>query len=46
VVFVDHAAEQLPALHQRVQRHEDLLVMIGWPLIAGLVGPVPVGVPA
>jgi len=42
VVLVDHAAEYLPALHRRVQRYDDQLVMIGGPLIAGLVRTVPV----
>jgi len=44
-VLVDHAAEYLPALHRRVQRRDGRLVMIGWPLIPGLVRPVPVIVP-
>ena len=43
VVPVDHAAEHPPALHQRGQRHDDYLVMIGWQLLLpGLVRPVPV----
>ena len=42
IVLVDHAAEHLPTLHRPVQRYEDLIVMIGWPLLAGLMGPVPV----
>jgi hypothetical protein len=33
VVLVDHAAEYPPALHRRVQRHDDHLVMIGWPML-------------
>jgi hypothetical protein len=42
VILVDHAAEYLPALHRCVQGYDDRLVMIGWPLVPGLVGPVPV----
>jgi hypothetical protein len=42
VVLVDHAAEHPPALDRRVQRDDDLLVMIGRPLIPGLVRPMPV----
>ena len=42
VIFVDHAAEDLPAPHRRVRRDDDLPVMIGWPLLPGLVRPVPV----
>src|SRR5438067_164922 len=45
VVLVDHAAEDLPAVHRRVQRYDDLLVMIGRPLLPGLVRTVPVIVP-
>jgi hypothetical protein len=41
VVLVDHAAEHLPALHRRVMRYDDRVVMIGWPLLPGLVRPVP-----
>ena len=41
-VLVDHAAEYLPALHRRVQRHDDRLVMIGRPLIPALVRPMSV----
>jgi hypothetical protein len=37
VVLVDHATEDLPALHRRVQRNDGRLVMIGWPLLPGLV---------
>ncbi len=37
VVLVDQAAEYLPALHRRGQWHDDHLVMIGWPLVPGLV---------
>ncbi len=32
-------------MHRRVQRYDDLLVMIGWPLPSGLVRTVPVIVP-
>lgn len=32
-VLVDHAAEHLPALYRTVQRYDDLLVTIGWPLL-------------
>jgi hypothetical protein len=46
VVLVDHSAEDLPALHKPVQRHDGRLVMIGWPLLPGLVRPVPVIVPS
>jgi hypothetical protein len=45
VVFVDHAAQHLPALYRRGQRHDDHLVMIGRALIPGLVRPVPVVMP-
>ena len=45
VVLIDHAAEYLPALHRRGKRHDDRLVMIGWPLLPGLVRTVPVIVP-
>ena len=31
------AAGQFPAPHQRVKRHDDRLVMFGWPLLPGLV---------
>jgi len=44
VVLVDQAAQDHPALHRR-QWHDDRLVMIGRPLIPGLVWPVPVIVP-
>jgi hypothetical protein len=37
VVLVDHATEDLPVLHRRVQRNDGRLVMIGWPLLPGLV---------
>ena len=45
VVLVDHAAEYPPALHRRIQRHDDHLVMIGWPLLPGLMRPMSVIVP-
>ncbi len=45
VVIADHAAEHPPAPHRRGQRHDDHLVMIGWPLLPGLVRPVPVIAP-
>src|SRR5262249_17303624 len=45
VVFVDHAAEQLPALYRRLERHDGGLVVIGWPLVPRLVWPVPVVMP-
>jgi hypothetical protein len=35
VVFVDHAAEDLPAPHWRIKGHDDWLVMMGWPLLRG-----------
>ena len=35
-------AEDLPALYRRANRHHLLLVMIGWPLLPGLVRTVPV----
>jgi hypothetical protein len=41
-VLVDHAAEHLTALHRRIQWHDDQFVMIGWPLLPGLMGPMPV----
>ena len=37
MVLVDHAAEDFPALHRRGKRHGDWLVVIGWPLLPGLV---------
>ncbi len=45
MVLVDHAAEDFPALHRRGKRHGDWLVVIGWPLLPGLVRPMPVIVP-
>jgi len=37
VVLVDHAAEELAALYWRVQRHDDRPVLVGWPLLPGLM---------
>jgi len=45
VVLVDHAAEYLPAPCRCVQAHDNRFVVIGWPLLPGLVRPVPVIVP-
>jgi hypothetical protein len=45
VILVDDAAEHLPTLYRRVRRYDDRLVMIGWPLMPGLMRPVPVIVP-
>jgi len=45
VVLVDHAAKHLPALHRRVQRYNNRFVMIGWPLLPGLMRPMSVIVP-
>jgi hypothetical protein len=42
VVLVDHAAEHLPPLNWQVQRGSSQAVLIGWSLLAGLVGSVPV----
>lgn len=42
VVLVDRAAEHFLALYQCVQWHDGRLVVIGWPLVPGLVRPVPV----
>jgi len=42
VVLIDHAAEDFPALHLCAERHDDLLVVVGWSLTAGLVRPVAV----
>jgi hypothetical protein len=42
VVLVDHAAEHLPPPNRRVRRNVDLVVLVGWSLLAGLVRPVPV----
>ena len=42
VVLVDHTAEHLQALHRRIKRHDGRLVVIGWPLLPGLMRPVPV----
>jgi hypothetical protein len=45
VVLVDQAAEYLPALHRHVHRYDDRFVMIGWPLLPGLMRPMSVIVP-
>jgi len=42
VVLVDQAAEHLPALHRYGQSHDNRFVMIRWPLLPGLVRPVPI----
>ncbi len=42
VVLVDHAAEYLASLNRQVERNGDLVVVIGWSLLAGLVRAVPV----
>ena len=42
VVLVDHAAKHLATLHRRVKRHDDRLVLAGWPLLPGLMRSVPV----
>src|ERR1039457_3839564 len=42
VVLVDHAAEHLPLLDRQVQRTADLVIPVGWSLLAGLVRAVPV----
>ena len=44
-VLVDDAPEYFPALHRRVQRYDDRFVMIGWPLLPGLMRPMSVIVP-
>ncbi len=41
-VLVDHAAEDFAALYRRVQPYGDRSVMVGWPLLAGLVRTMPV----
>jgi len=46
MVLVDHAAEHLAAAHRGIKQHYDRLVMIRWPLLPGLVRPVPVKCPA
>jgi hypothetical protein len=40
VVLIDHTAQHLAAPRRRVKRRYDQLVVIGWPLLAGLVRPV------
>ena len=42
MVFVDHAAEHLSPTDWCLQRHDDGLTLVGWSLLAGLMGPVPV----
>ena len=42
VVLVDHATEHLAPLNRQVQRNADLIVLVGRPLLAGLVRAVPV----
>jgi hypothetical protein len=37
VVLVDRSAEQLPAANPAFQGHRNVLVLIGWALLAGLV---------
>jgi hypothetical protein len=41
-VLADHAAEHPPAQYRRSQGHDDRLVVIRWPLLPGLMRPVPV----
>src|ERR1022692_4887141 len=42
VVLVNHAAESLPALHGCIERQDDLRVVVGRSLLAGLVRAVTV----
>jgi hypothetical protein len=42
VILVDRAAEHFPAPDWQVQRKAGMVVVVGWSLLAGLVGPVPV----
>jgi len=42
VVLVDHPAEYLPPLDRQVQRNADLVVLVGWSLLTGLMRAVPV----
>jgi hypothetical protein len=42
VILIDEAAEDLSALHRRVQQYDDRPVMAGWLLLPGLVRPVQV----
>jgi hypothetical protein len=42
VVLVDRVTEYFPAPHRCAGRRDDRLVLAGWSLVAGLVGPVPV----
>jgi hypothetical protein len=40
VILIDHAAEHLPPLNWQVQQSVSEVVLVGWSLLAGLVGPV------
>jgi hypothetical protein len=40
VVLVDHAAEHLAALHPPPERHDDRLVIVGWPLVPAAGSPI------
>jgi hypothetical protein len=40
VVLVDHTSEHLPPLDWEVQRRADVVILAGWALLAGLVGPM------
>jgi hypothetical protein len=42
IVLVDHAAEYFPAVHRLIKRQDDLRVVVGRPLLAGLVRAVTV----
>ena len=42
VVLADHAAEYLPPPDWEVPRGGGLGFLVGWPLLAGLMRPVPV----
>jgi hypothetical protein len=37
VILVDHATEYLAPLDRPVERNDDLVVVVGWSLLAGLV---------
>jgi hypothetical protein len=39
--WVDYAAEYLPLLDRQVQRNADLVNLVGWSLLTGLVRAVP-----
>ena len=45
MVLVDHATEHFPAPHRRAEWHDNRRIMIGWPLMPGLVRPVAVVMP-